>query len=112
MSTNHGDGVSRLPFVTDSEGDDGGRVAGEVVFSTRNESGSPRITLLDLLVASGLKTLLGRVYSVEGYVRMSVYRLMFAVRTNIRVGEALTNSIKSSAGLGDALLAIFCIPLR
>jgi hypothetical protein len=46
MGANHGDGVAGLPFVADSESDDGGCVTGEVVLASGLEGGCPRVALL------------------------------------------------------------------
>lgn len=51
VGTNHGNRVARLPFVADGEGDDGGAIAGEVVFASWMNSGGPRVALLDVLEA-------------------------------------------------------------
>ena len=41
MGANHGDGVTGLPFVADSECDNGGCVTGEVVLASGLEGGCP-----------------------------------------------------------------------
>jgi len=65
VCTDHGDGVTRLPFVTDGEGDDGRRVTGEIVLSTRDKRMCPGVAFLDLGIASGIKSLRGRAYGME-----------------------------------------------
>lgn len=57
MCAYHGDGVAGLPFGADGEGDDGGRVTGEVVLSAGSESGGPGVSFSDLLEARLLQTL-------------------------------------------------------
>lgn len=47
MCAYHGDGVAGLPFGADGEGDDGGRVTGEVVLSAGSEGGGPGVSFLE-----------------------------------------------------------------
>lgn len=65
MGTDHGDRVTRLPFVTDGKGDDGGRVTGEVVLPAGDKRMCPGVAFLDLGIASCLKSLRSRVYGME-----------------------------------------------
>jgi hypothetical protein len=65
VCADHGDGVTRLPFVTDSKGDNGGLVTGEVVLSAGDERMCPGVAFLDLGIAGCLKLLRSRVNSME-----------------------------------------------
>ena len=53
MRTNHANGIARLPFLTDCEGDNGRSVASEVVLSPGVKSRCPRISLLEHVDQSG-----------------------------------------------------------
>jgi hypothetical protein len=111
VCTDHGDRVARLPFVTDGEGDDGGRVTSKVVLPTWDKRMCPGVAFLDLSVASCLEPLRGRVYGMECCAVVSALVPWLPCGSGIRVGEALTNSMKSSAGLSDALLVMVAILL-
>ena len=78
MGADHGDGIAGLPFVADGKGDDGGRVAGEVVFPARDKRMCPGVAFLDLGIASCLKPLRSRVYGMECCWVVSVFVLWFA----------------------------------
>lgn len=80
MCANHGDRVTRLPFVTDGEGDDGGRVTGKVVLSTRDKRMCPGVAFLNLCIASSIKPFRGRVYGMECCLKVSALASDLAMR--------------------------------
>jgi hypothetical protein len=73
VCADHGDRVARLPFVTDSKGDNGRLVTGEVVLSAGDERMCPGVAFLDLGIASCLKLLRSRVDSMECCLIVSAF---------------------------------------
>ena len=111
----HGDGVSRFPGGADGEGDEGGAVAGEVVFVRRLEGGLPVVAFFDMREARGFEALFGRVDGVEGWNRLCQLisaTLLYIIVLVLRVGEALRKVTKSSARLSDALPAMLLLNRR
>jgi hypothetical protein len=47
MGTDHPNGVARLPLLPDGKGDDGGGIAGQVVFLARLQLRGPRVSFLE-----------------------------------------------------------------
>jgi hypothetical protein len=106
MGTDHGDGIAGAPLASDSEGDDGGSIAGQVVFATRAAGGGPRIALADELEAGFLESLGGGLDGMIGWSSdegVSSTTYLGRRREYKRVGEALTKSTKSRAVLLGAM---------
>ena len=115
MGAYHGDGVSRFPGGADGEGDEGGAVAGEVVFVRGEERGLPVVAFFDLGEAGCFEALFGRVDGVEGWNRLCQLisaTLLYIIVLVLRVGEALRKVTKSSARLSDALPAMLLLNRR
>jgi hypothetical protein len=47
MGTDHPNGVAGLPLLPDGKGDDGGGIAGQVVFLARLQLRGPRVSFLE-----------------------------------------------------------------
>lgn len=66
MSANGREAVAGLVLASDGKGDDGGAVAGKVVFAVALEGVVPVVLLLDLLEAGLAQTQHGLLGGVEG----------------------------------------------
>jgi hypothetical protein len=59
MCADNGDGVARAPLSANGEGDDGGAVAGQVVFAAGADDGSPGVPFFDQFEAGLFESLRG-----------------------------------------------------
>lgn len=66
MSTNHGDGVTGLPFLADGKSDDRGGISCEIILASRLEGGRPVVPFFNLREALFGKSLNGRVDCMVG----------------------------------------------
>lgn len=66
MGADDGNSIARTPLSADGERDDGGAVAGQVVFAAGAEGRGPGVTLADDLEAGLLESLDGGVDGMVG----------------------------------------------